>query len=268
MNSCNHYSSIFILFLSFLLLPFFADAQKKSQPRNYGGKVELKRIFLQEVYYPPEHLEQYYKGKVTFDIEVDADGSLLNSSISQSGGKSFDDEAERIFKLLLWEPGIANGEPIRSKGSITFKFNADTYVNNEKFRGYDPRDVDPTISLLVIDESEVDEKPILISKFKDFNDFAIKTLEYPIDALDYGVMGVVEVEFVVEPTGRVTNIRVSKPLEGNCDVASVNLIHLTNWEPATRWGRPVRCLVRKKLTFDPGGNQGRIIHSEESTPNR
>ena len=64
---------------------------------------------------------------------------------------------------------------------------------------------------------------------------------YPQTAIDEGIQGRVIVSFVVEPTGKVTNVEVLRGIGGGCDEEAVRVIQsLPNWEPGVRRGKNVR----------------------------
>ena len=67
------------------------------------------------------------------------------------------------------------------------------------------------------------------------------TYEYPAAALENGINGVVEVSFVVEKDGQLTDISVKRDLKYGAGDAAVRLLKKAKkWRPGVQNGRPVR----------------------------
>ena len=65
------------------------------------------------------------KGKIIATFIVEKDGSVSSAGVMSTlpNGKAFADEALRVLELSpKWEPGSNNGNPVRVKCSVTFKF--------------------------------------------------------------------------------------------------------------------------------------------------
>jgi len=65
------------------------------------------------------------KGKIIATFIVEKDGSVSSAGVMSTlpNGKAFADEALRVIELSpKWEPGSNNGNPVRVKCSVTFKF--------------------------------------------------------------------------------------------------------------------------------------------------
>jgi TonB family protein len=80
-----------------------------------------------------------------------------------------------------------------------------------------------------------------------------KTLRYPADARRYGIEGKVFVEFVIEKTGSVRDVRVIKGLGGGLNEESVRVIEtMTNWIPAKVKGKSVQQRMVLPIAFKLG----------------
>jgi TonB family protein len=67
------------------------------------------------------------------------------------------------------------------------------------------------------------------------NKFINDNLDYPQEAIDLSIKGLVTVRFNVEETGRVSNVSVATPLAGckACDLAAVKVVEkMPSWTPA------------------------------------
>jgi TonB family protein len=76
---------------------------------------------------------------------------------------------------------------------------------------------------------------------KAFMLWASSNYEYPQAALENGINGVVEVSFVVEKDGSLTDINVKRDLKYGTGDAAVKLLKKAKkWKPGIQNGRPVR----------------------------
>ena len=97
-------------------------------------------------------------------------------------------------------------------------------------------------------------------------DFILKNMSYPPAALKLGISGNVEVQLVVEPSGRSSNVRVIRGIGGGCDEEAQRLVSLLHWVPATVEGRYVRCEMRINITFAlPEGSDYRYFPTHQGT---
>lgn len=74
-------------------------------------------------------------------------------------------------------------------------------------------------------------------------------IEYPEAAAKAGIEGRLTLDFIVEPDGRTTNIRVTQPLHPLCDSAAVRALRVTRFVPGTNKGEKVRVRMRLPVRF-------------------
>jgi periplasmic protein TonB len=53
------------------------------------------------------------------------------------------------------------------------------------------------------------------------------------------VIDTVFVEFVVEETGKVTEVHLKKGIGGGCDEEAMRVVSMMNWNPGRQSGHPV-----------------------------
>lgn len=221
---------------------------------NYGGKEEKRRIFNQEVYYSPLALEKYYGGKIELSFIINSKGQADSIEVIQSVSRDLDKEAKRLLKLLLWAETKTSIKPKTELRTISFRFNPKKYAAICKQRGYELTQPNEAYLFTMFLENEVSQRPKFIGKEQSFNDFVKENLSYPEDAIKTKAEGFVSIKFVVEPTGRLTNIHISESLEANCDIVARDLILKSKWSPGLQNGLPVRCLLTRKIYFSPSGD--------------
>lgn len=75
-------------------------------------------------------------------------------------------------------------------------------------------------------------------------------VNYPKEAVDKGIQGVVMVVFVVEADGSVTNVSILQGIGGGCDEEAKRVTReMPKWSPGKRSGRPVRVMVKMPIVF-------------------
>ena len=62
--------------------------------------------------------------------------------------------------------------------------------------------------------------------------------------------GTVTLKFVIEPSGRISNIVVDKALGGGCTEEAIRVIRLIRWNPAVINEMAVRSWICLDITFD------------------
>ena len=81
-------------------------------------------------------------------------------------------------------------------------------------------------------------------------DFLRKNIKYPAEAKKRGIEGKVFVTFIIQTTGAVTDVEVTKGIGGGCDEESVRVIKMMpNWKPGESKGKPVAVKVTLPIKF-------------------
>ena len=86
-----------------------------------------------------------------------------------------------------------------------------------------------------------------------------KNLNYPEQAVEEGIEGVVYVSFVVEEDGKISNAKVLRGIGGGCDEEALRVVQrMPNWTPGKQRGEALRVKynlpIRYKLASDKGNN--------------
>lgn len=93
-----------------------------------------------------------------------------------------------------------------------------------------------------------EKPPKPVGGMSAFYDYTENHLVRPEEAERKGVSGNVFVQFVVEPDGKLSNIKVIKGIGAGCDEAVVKLLeNAPKWAPGIQQGKPVR--VRKTMSI-------------------
>ncbi|HBG70154.1 MAG: hypothetical protein A2W93_10480 [Bacteroidetes bacterium GWF2_43_63] len=85
-------------------------------------------------------------------------------------------------------------------------------------------------------------------------EFLARNIKYPIYARENNVQGTVFLSFVVEPDGKITNIRVVQGIGGGCDEEAIRVVSIMpSWKPGMQLNKPVRVQFTLPIRFMIGG---------------
>jgi protein TonB len=98
----------------------------------------------------------------------------------------------------------------------------------------------------------VEEQPQPNGGLDAFYKHVTDHMQYPEEAKKAGVTGRVFVQFVVDKTGNLSDIRVIRGIGGGCDEEAVRLVKTSpNWLPAKANGQPVSVEMSLPIRFMP-----------------
>jgi periplasmic protein TonB len=80
--------------------------------------------------------------------------------------------------------------------------------------------------------------------------YLAQNIKYPAIARESGISGRVFLSFVVEKTGKITDIKVVKDIGGGCGKESVRVVEsMPNWKPGNQNGNSVRVRMNLPVLF-------------------
>ncbi len=244
-----------IMIVIIVILPGNIVAQDVLPPQCYSGKRLLKEFIKEEMVYPEKAIKNNEEGEVEISFLVNADGSTTDYRVSKSVSEELDHEALRICRKILWFPARDLGRLLPYMHRFTIKFDIKKYQKLVKNRGYDqieypfkPIDISGKIyQFLDVDKTP---KPVYPGSDHNFGSFVTSNLEYPEAAFKQNVSGTVKLKFVIEPSGRISNIAVDKALGGGCTEEAISVIRLIRWNPAVFNEMAVRSWMCLEIKFD------------------
>ena len=86
-------------------------------------------------------------------------------------------------------------------------------------------------------------------------EFFNKNINYPKEAIEEGIQGTVFVSFIVDETGKVTNVKVLRGIGGGCDEEAVRVVNMfPNWNPGKKNGEFIssEMIIPVKFNLDKG----------------
>jgi len=136
----------------------------------------------------------------------------------------------RKFRLLLLLIGIA----------IPSLFYAQDKQNGNAVQGSDAE--------YAFEQLEV--KPEYPSGNEGLGKYLSENIKYPKKALKNGVSGKVFVQFVIDKTGKVTNVVAVRGVEKSLDKEAVRVIKsMPKWKPGMKDGQPVKVKYTIPINF-------------------
>ena len=77
-----------------------------------------------------------------------------------------------------------------------------------------------------------------------------KNVKYPAIAKEYNIQGKVFIQFIVDKSGSVTNVKVVRGVDKNLDAEAVRVIKsLPKYKPGKQRGKPVRVMFTVPINF-------------------
>ena len=99
----------------------------------------------------------------------------------------------------------------------------------------------------------VENQPIPKLGMTGYYEYVQKNLKYPIQARKMGIEGKVFVQFVVDPEGKLTDIKAVKGIGGGCDIEAERVIRESAaWSPGSQRGKKVNVRMILPITFKLG----------------
>ena len=70
------------------------------------------------------------------------------------------------------------------------------------------------------------------------------------------ITGTVKLFFVIEPSGRISNVKLIRPVGGGATEEAIRLLHLTKWQAAEIDGKKVRVSKDFEVDFNLSSESG------------
>lgn len=93
------------------------------KPEFPGGQTALERYIKNNLRYPTTVHEHHIQGRVVCRFIVNKDGTVSDIEVVRSNYPTFNEEALRVLEYMpKWEPGLLNGEPVRTWCTVPVNF--------------------------------------------------------------------------------------------------------------------------------------------------
>ena len=244
-----------ILLLVILNINLFGFAQFISyKPQLMGGTFNYNLILKQEFYYPKNAVTADAQGEIHIDFLVDKNGIPSDFKVIKSVYPSLDTAYIHVLSHCLWKAGTHDGVKSAMRIQMKEKFKIKKYLNLVKKRGYDQPEytfMPYNPSLEIKKAQQLTTKPKTFYNLKPLNIYTFigEYIKVPDAALKQGLKGIVELEFVVETSGRLSNFKEIKGVGGGCTEEAIRLMRMMKWEPGKIKNEYVRSWYSIKVNF-------------------
>ena len=207
-------------------------------PQFPGGEAALINFLNSNIVYPSQAAQDKVEGKVVVQFTVKKTGKIDNVKVLRSVHKDLDDEAVRFVKMMPdFIPAKQNGEVADMPYTIPVSF--------KLFDEMEP--------LTVSEGSDVPDDfqpPMFPGGEQALMLFLRVNVKYPPSAVKRNVQGKVVMQFVVDKTGKVTEIKVAKSVDIYLDTEAIRVCKLLpDFYPARQNGEPVSVWFTLPITF-------------------
>lgn len=243
-----------LLIVLFVFLFTGINAQKielvpEIPPVNYGGKTQLERLVYTQLVVPPKLI--WVDDKiVTIYFTVSKDGKVSDPFFKDEYDLYYQNESKRLLNLLLFEPARIGSTTIDAFGSITITFNGEKYKESlkerKKLKSLLTKPQDSTGVIYDI----ADKSPEFYKGDDALPEFIFENIEYPSVAKTQNIEGVVQLSFIVETNGFVSNIKAVRGVNGGCTEEAIRVMQNSKWKPAEKNGKHVRYRMNYPITFN------------------
>jgi TonB family protein len=220
-------------------------------PEFPGGDAALLRFIAENTRYPKEAKDQNIQGRVITRFKVNADGTVSDASVIKGVNTYLDAEALKVVSSIpKLTPGKLNGVavPVWYMVPITFTLSGDASQRKSRFEvtGTDtvylysnnmPMYTGGNKALYLYTNS----MPAYTGGNEALKKFKEENVKFPPEIKSLGIEGFVNVKFIVEKDGSLSNIKVIMGVSPTLDAEAIRVTKMMPpWQPGLEKGKPVR----------------------------
>jgi len=255
MNAFPHPRRPLLVLLLTMALAHPALAQTDGTCVAIGGRPALDKLFEQELNYPPAALEAGIKGEVVITVHLHPDGALRDITVGRTVSPECDAEALRLVRVVRWKPATS-GELCSPKDHyLAVPFDPAKYKRWLKGRHAHTDPVfqlpaDTSVQVYQAKQLDVFVAPVIPNGMAGLPKYIGQNMRYPPEAFRYSLDGTVRLEFVVEPSGTLSNLHAIEDVGGGCTDEAMRLVQKIQWLPGQKAGQRVRSILQVSIRFD------------------
>ncbi len=229
-------------------------AQRLEATQPMGGMQAVQQLIEQELHYPVAALEAKIKGEVTVVVGVSADGTVHGMQVWRGLCPECDAEALRLASLIRWQPSTATEERGSADHYIAVLFDPARYKRWQRARTERDSPVfelpaSDTLAVFLPRQLETQVTPLVPRGNAGLGQYLADNMRYPEEAYRRSIEGLVKMQFVVEPSGSISNLVVAEELGGGCTAEAMRLVYQTPWAPGISQGKRVRSTAEVSIRF-------------------
>lgn len=243
-----------LLFAVFFAVGIIVSGQRMESAQPMGGLQAVERLIEQELRYPPAALEADIKGDVTVVVGVNSDGSVQAMQVWRPVSPECDAEALRILRMVRFQPSTATEDRGSADHYLVVSFDPAKYKRWLKARPAHNSAVfelpaSDTLAVFIPRQLDVQVVPEIPKGTAGFGKFIADNMRYPDEAYRRSIDGVVKLQFVVEPSGSISNMVALEELGGGCTAEAMRLVYKAPFSPGVRKGERVRSVTEVSIRF-------------------
>lgn len=220
-------------------------------PEFVGGSEGLLDYYINNLSYPAKAQEAGIAGKIYIQFVVEADGTVSNEKLLRGIGGGCDEEALRVIhEMPAWNPGIQKGVPVRVLHTLPIKFS-----------------LDPTKPSQTKIFLEADSLPEFVGGNDALNEYLELRIQNYDGYIDTTIAHNVDVYFVVETDGNLSNIMVKDSIENGLDSVAINMVkNMPAWKPGKIGNTEIRMMMYVPINLTNNNSDSTILTCIESMP--
>ena len=201
----------------------------------FNGSISL--YINNNIQYPDKAKTENIQGKVVTRFAINPDGNVINIGIIKSAHPLLDSEAIRLVaNMPKWTPGKVNGYP----GNVYFTLPINFSLDNETQTNDSVSAEELRIQAIHKDSIARNYPAQFIGKWYEFTQ---KRIHFPNEARYLQLPGVVNIQFLIEPDGAVSDITVFDSNNTGCNTEALRVAKLMakkKWTPGKQNGENCR----------------------------
>ena len=220
--------------------------EKKSQKANLENRklmfTQIGLIISLAITWAAFEYKSYNKRELSFDVR---NTEVVEEEMVEITKQEQKPQPVEMPKQTTQIEIVKNDEVVEDKLDI----NAEV-EQNEVIEEY----VAPEVEEEEIKEEEifiiVEEMPSFPGGDVKMMEYLAKNIKYPQMARESGIQGRVFINFVVEPDGHVSNVKVIRGIGGGCDEEAVRVVKaMPKWKAGKQRGKAVRVSYNLPVNF-------------------
>ena len=229
----------------------------KSHNAPIGGKKGVEHIINNEMVYPLEDIQKEVDGTVSIQYQLLPSGVPAKIKMTKNASPTLDQEAMRLFKKIQFPKNKFRPTFDNQFDEITFAFARKDWVKVYKKRGYKeiiyPHEpIDSSEKVYFYNEIPEDKPFARFDKkenYKNYMEFIAAKMQFPEEAKRIGIKGQVVISYIIEQSGRISNIEIKKEVPGGCTQEALRLIKMITWFPGIVDEKAVRTQMVSSIGF-------------------
>ena len=224
----------------------------EKSPAFPGGQKSLGTFLSKNIKYPAVDRENNVQGKVLVSFVVEEDGKLTGVAAVRGPSATLKAEAVRVIaKSPAWKPGYQNGKSVRVQYTVPVTFVLGDEEGSLK-TGSKQKPKAPVAKNQKKGNvfTSVEKAPEFPGGLMAWSTYLEKNVKYPAIDRDNNTQGKVLVSFVVEPSGKLSDVSAVRGPSETLKAEAVRVIaNSPAWKPGLQKGKSVRVQYTVPVNF-------------------